>query len=90
LTVHIGPAYSVVVRKDALLAAGFRPESVIGLVGDLVSQDSELLVLGPLFETERAIHLLTEMGLEYFEGFFDIPNSGAEPVNRSETPSCRI
>lgn len=76
MTVSIGVAHSIVLRKAALLRLGRSAKDVIGVVGDLVSEDADLLVLGPLFELDPATKKLEEMGFEYFEDFFDLTNSG--------------
>lgn len=76
MSVRIGPGFSIVIRKDALDRAGVAPSGVIGSIGDLVAEDDDLLVLGPLFDPQAAIGRLQDSGLEYFQDFFDIPHSG--------------
>jgi hypothetical protein len=76
MSVAIGAGYSVVIRKSALREHRIRQGELIGKVGDLVSEDESLVVLGPLFETQEAIETLSKIGLEYFEDFFDIPHNG--------------
>ena len=39
-------------------------------------QDDQLIVPGPLYDTQLAIEALNAMGLEYFEDYFDVPHSG--------------
>lgn len=76
MTVSIGAAHSIVLRKAALVRLGRPAEDIVGVVGDLVSEDADLLVLGPLFEPAPATKKLEEMGFEHFEDFFDLTNSG--------------
>jgi hypothetical protein len=75
MSVEIGPGYSVVLRKDSLARLG--DLSLLGL-GGVHSEDDMLLVLGPFFETKDVTRRLEEMGLVYFEDYFDLAHSGGQ------------
>ena len=75
MSVELSPAMSVVLKKSSLLRLGnIRP---IGL-GEIHSEDEDLIVLGPLYETSTVTRRLEELGLKYFDDYFDLPYSGGE------------
>jgi len=75
VSVELGPGYSVVIRKASLSKLG--NIRLLGL-GDVRSEDDKLMVLGPFFETADVTKRLDELGLAYFEDYFDLAHSGGE------------
>lgn len=75
MSVEIGPAYSVILRKTSLSKLG--NVRLLGL-GDVRSEDDDLLVLGPFFETKEVSQRLEELGLVYFDDYFDLAHSGGQ------------
>jgi len=78
MPVTLGAGISVVVRKSSLSRVGKDREAIARDVGDIVSEDHDLLVVGPCFEAETPSGRLKALGLEYYDDFFDLPNTGGE------------
>ena len=75
MSVQIGPGYSLVIRKQSIdNISEFRELNL----GEIRSEDDMLLVLGPFFETESVSSRLNELGLSYFNDYFDLAHSGGE------------
>ena len=74
--VSIGPGMSLVILRDALARESIDVER-IRTVGDLVSQDESLIVIGPFFSVgPEKISEIEGLGLVYFIDFFEIASSG--------------
>lgn len=72
MPVNLAPALSIVIKRSSIE----RAQLEIVSIGDVASSDEHLVVVGPFFETETPSAKLDSAGLEYFEDYFDIPNSG--------------
>jgi len=67
---------SVVVRRESLRRASISVESNPRDFGDVFASDDHLVVLGPLFDADVVMQQLHRHGLEYFEDYFDLADSG--------------
>ncbi len=85
MTVHLGASASVVLRKSALSRVGAGREQVIGPAGGLVSEDDDLIVLGPHFDPDSADKVLEALGLVWYEDFFGITHEGGQAPEWCQT-----
>lgn len=76
MSVEIGGGFSIVIRVSSLARIGLEIKHNDPLWGTIVSFDEHLLVLGPLFEAQTLEAELAKRGLEYWDDYFDLPNTG--------------
>lgn len=76
MAVELGPGFSIVVKRSALARVGVDVSADPTTYGGVVSSDDHLIVLGPFYENQESCARLAALGLEFYDDYFDLPNTG--------------